>query len=92
LGREPAARFSFLLSVPVIFGAGIFKLEDLWGTTLAMDSPWAVLAGFLAAAVSGFLSIRFLLGYLRRGRLYPFAVYCWAAGLLTLFLAAFSIR
>jgi undecaprenyl-diphosphatase len=57
-----------------------------------VDSPWPVLVGFLAAAVSGFLSIRFLLGYLRKGRLYPFAVYCWAAGLFTLLLAALSIR
>jgi undecaprenyl-diphosphatase len=92
LRRESAARFSFLLSVPVIFGAGVFKLKDLWETSLVVDSPWPVLAGFLAAAISGFLSIRFLLGYLRKGRLYPFAVYCWAAGLLTLLLAAFSIR
>jgi undecaprenyl-diphosphatase len=92
LRRESAARFSFLLSVPVIFGAGVFKLKDLWETSLVVDSPWPVLVGFLAAAVSGFLSIRFLLGYLRKGRLYPFAVYCWAAGLFTLLLAAFSIR
>lgn len=92
LRREAAARFSFLLSIPIILGAGLYKLKDLWGTPLAAESPVALLAGFLAAAISGFLSIRFLLGYLRHGRLYPFAVYCWAAGLVTLLIAAFSIR
>jgi undecaprenyl-diphosphatase len=92
LGREAAARFSFLLSAPIIFGAGVYKLKDLWGTPLAVESPVALLAGFLAAAISGFLSIGFLLRYLRRRRLYPFAVYCWAAGLATLLLAVFSLR
>lgn len=92
LRREAAARFSFLLSIPIILGAGLYKLKDLWGTPLAVESPVALLAGFLAAAISGFLSIRFLLGYLRYGRLYPFAVYCWAAGLVTLLIAAFSLR
>jgi undecaprenyl-diphosphatase len=92
LRREAAARFSFLLSAPIILGAGIYELKDLWGTTLAIESPLSLVAGFLAAAVSGFLSIRFLLGYLRHGRLYPFAVYCWAVGLVTLLIAALSIR
>jgi undecaprenyl-diphosphatase len=92
LHREAAARFSFLLSTPIILGAGVYKLKDLWGTPLAVEPPVALLAGFLAAAITGFLSIRFLLDYLRRGSLYPFAVYCWAAGLATLLIAVFSIR
>ncbi len=92
LRREAAARFSFLLSTPIILGAGVYKLKDLWGTPLAAESPLALLCGFLAAAISGFLSIRFLLGYLRRRSLYPFAAYCWAVGVVTLLLAVFSVR
>lgn len=92
LRREAAARFSFLLSTPIILGAGLYKLKDLGDTALAAESPLVLVAGFLAAAISGFLSIRFLLSYLRKGRLYPFAAYCWVAGVTTLLLAALSIR
>jgi undecaprenyl-diphosphatase len=92
LHREAAARFSFLLSTPIILGAGVYKLKDLWGMPLAAESPLPLLFGFLAAAITGFLSIRFLLGYLRRKSLYPFAAYCWAVGLVTLLLAVFAVR
>ena len=92
LERSEAARFSFILSVPVVLGAGLFKLLDLLATPWVLRSPWLVLLGFLAAAVSGFVSIRFLLSYLRRRRLYAFAAYCWAAGTLTIVLSVLSIR
>jgi undecaprenyl-diphosphatase len=80
LRREAAARFSFLLSTPVILGAGVWQLKDLiaqseWTAHLA---PLAV--GLLASALSGYACIRFLLNYLRKGKLYPFAVYCALAG------------
>jgi undecaprenyl-diphosphatase len=92
LRREAAARFSFLLSTPIILGAGLYKLKDLGDTALAAESPVVLVAGFLAAVISGFLSIKFLLGYLRKGRLYPFAIYCWVAGLTTLLVAVLAIR
>jgi undecaprenyl-diphosphatase len=92
LERSEAARFSFLLSVPVVLGAGLFKLLDLMATPWVLRSPWLVIIGFLAAAVSGFLSIRFLLSYLRSRSLYPFAAYCWAAGMLAIILSVRSIR
>jgi undecaprenyl-diphosphatase len=91
LRREAAARFSFLLSTPIILGAGLYKLKDLGDTALAAESPLVLVAGFLAAAISGFLSIKFLLGYLRKGRLYPFAIYCWVAGVTTLLVGLLSI-
>jgi undecaprenyl-diphosphatase len=92
LQRDSAARFSFLLSVPIIMGAGLFQLKDLWEVPDAMNSPLVLSAGFVSAAISGFLSIKFLLRYLRSRPLYPFAVYCWAAGLLSILLALLSIR
>jgi len=92
LRREEAARFSFLLSVPIIFGAGLFELKDLLGTSSVVESPLTLVIGFASAAISGFLSIRFLVGYLRTRSLYPFAVYCWAAGLLSILLAVLVIR
>lgn len=92
LGREDAARYSFLLAVPIILGAGVFKLKDLSGAPLFSSSPLILCTGFLAAAVSGFLSIKFLLGYLRKRGLYPFAIYCWTVGLASTLFALASFR
>jgi undecaprenyl-diphosphatase len=92
LQREASARYSFLLATPIILGAGLFKLKDLLDAGLLHNSPLALLTGFLAAAVSGFVSIKLLLRYLQRRRLYPFAAYCWAAGAATLLLSLLSLR
>jgi undecaprenyl-diphosphatase len=92
LQREAAARYSFLLAVPIIFGAGLFKLKDLWEAPLSSSSPLPLLVGFLAAAISGFLSIKFLLAYLRQRSLYPFAAYCWAVGTAALLVGLLSLR
>lgn len=92
LRREDAARYSFLLAVPIILGAGAFKVKDLWGTPLFSNSPLILCTGFLSATVSGFLSIKFLLGYLRKRSLYPFAIYCWAMGLASTLFALASFR
>ncbi len=86
LDRSEAARFSFLLAVPVIFGAGAKKLLDL---TLSggWQSQWLILfVGFVSALASGYLSIAFLFSFVRRRRLYVFALYCLALGLLGLLL------
>ncbi|HID61456.1 MAG TPA: undecaprenyl-diphosphatase UppP [Anaerolineae bacterium] len=90
LKREAAARYSFLLATPIIFGAGLLKLLDLFKMgNVAAHLPPLVL-GFLAAAISGYLCIRFLLAYLQRGKLYVFAIYCWLAGSACLMIAALS--
>jgi undecaprenyl-diphosphatase len=78
--RETAARFSFLLSTPIIAGAALFKLRDL----SLPDITGPFLAGILAAAVVGALAIGLLLQYLRRSGLGIFAVY-------RLLLAAFLV-
>jgi len=85
LERDVAARFSFLLAIPVVAGAGLFTLLD-WAEAPGLNgaSAGALAVGFLAAAVSGYVCIRFLLSYLRRHSLLPFAIYCWAFGLLAL--------
>jgi undecaprenyl-diphosphatase len=81
LTREGAARFSFMLATPAILGAGVLQLYDVVrGTGTMTSSPLAVVAGTLTAAVVGYLVIRFLLNYLRRGTLYVFAAYCAVIG------------
>ncbi|MCK5219219.1 undecaprenyl-diphosphatase UppP [bacterium] len=72
--REEAARFSFLLGIPVIFGAAVFELKKLAG--LGLDqSAITLLAGMLTAALAGYAGIKFLLAYLRYRTLYVFIIY-----------------
>ena len=77
VSREAAARFSFLLSIPAILGAGILKLDDLAGAT---ETPAQLAAGTLAAAISGFLAVSFLIRLLRTRTLWPFIWYRLVAG------------
>lgn len=84
LARAEAARFSFLLALPIILGAGAKALLDLRKTPQPAVGGAALAAGFLAAAVVGFFTVTFLLRYLRKRTLKPFAVYLGALGLVLL--------
>ncbi len=74
--QAQAARFSFLLSVPAILGAGFIKLRDI-GSTI---DPEIALAGLAVSAVVGFAALKLLLRFLRAGRFSGFSWYCWALG------------
>jgi len=76
LNREAAARFSFLMATPVIGGAGIWEARKFL-THDAGPSPEinVIVIGFLAALVSGFLAVRFMLEFLKRQPLTAFVVY-----------------
>jgi undecaprenyl-diphosphatase len=89
--RASAARFSFLLSTPVIVGAGLLEAARLFGgATQGADSgasgpTWAVLtAGIVAASVTGFLCIRYFLRYLQTRTFIPFVIYRWALAAVVL--------
>jgi len=77
--RTSAARFSFLLSTPVILGAGLLNALKLFKYVNGADEnvvSFAVMgAGVIAAAATGILCIKFFLRYLARGSFLPFAVY-----------------
>jgi undecaprenyl-diphosphatase len=79
VSRGTAARFSFLLSIPAILGAGILKLDELSGAT---ETPAELVAGTVAAGVSGFLAVSFLIRLLRTRTLWPFIWYRLVAGAL----------
>ncbi len=85
LAREAAARFSFLMSIPVIFGAIVFKLPDMAHKAGATGvGPFIV--GILVSALSGFVAVEWFLRMIRRKGLRPFGVYCFlamVAGLIT---------
>jgi undecaprenyl-diphosphatase len=82
LSRQDAARFSFLLSAPVILAAGVLKIPDLTGP-LGAGIRGQVLFGSLLSGVSAYLALTFLVRYFSdpRRTLKPFAIYCLVAGL-----------
>lgn len=85
LDRSSAARFSFLMSVPIMLGAGVVAFKDLADLPAANDFILPLLVGFLAALVSGYIAIRWLIAYLSEHSLYLFAVYCTILGLIVIF-------
>jgi undecaprenyl-diphosphatase len=84
LDRDFAARYSFLLSIPVILGAGVLQLKDLVGSGLGNQSILPYIIGPAAAAISGYLAIKIVMKMVRKGRLSVFSYYCWIVGALTL--------
>lgn len=84
LNREYAARYSFLLSVPAVVGAAVFKVKDL----AIIDATTTVLvAGFLSSVIFGYLSIKLLMKMIEGWSLDIFAYYCWIVGILTFVLS-----
>ncbi|OPX91310.1 MAG: Undecaprenyl-diphosphatase [Pelotomaculum sp. PtaB.Bin117] len=83
LTRETAARFSFLLSTPIIFGAGVAKLDEL----SAGDLNAAFITGVVSSAVVGFMSIGFLLRYLTERSFVVFVWYRFVVGIAVITLA-----
>lgn len=91
LERPAAARFSFLLSAPIVAGAGLKSLwdvlQELQAGVMAPSGLIFFVIGFLAAAISGYLCIRFLLQYLQRNSTAIFAYYRWALAAVIVFVA-----
>jgi len=87
LSNEDAARFSFLLATPIIGAAAALKLPELLGPSgNGVRGP--ALVGALCAAVTAYLSVRFLMRFFETNRLTPFALYCLLAGVaLTIYFA-----
>jgi undecaprenyl-diphosphatase len=82
LSRQDAARFSFLLSAPVIFAAGVFKASELLGSQTA-GIRGQILVGSIISGIGAYLALRFLDKYLSNPKrtLTPFAVYCLVMGI-----------
>lgn len=90
LRRDQAARFSFLMSIPITFGAGLLEGARLARTGLPQNQWGPFLVGIAAAAVVGYVSIRFLLRYLQLHSTWPFALY--RVGLAALVLVLVAVR
>jgi len=92
LDRESAARYSFLMSIPAIGGAALYKGFDVARDGLPAGTQAAFAAGIVSAAVSGFVAIWFLLAYLRRHDFTIFVVYRFAVAAAMLGLILFGVR
>lgn len=84
--REDAARFSFLMSAPIIFGAGLVSLKEGFGGV----SHAELAVGFITAAVAGFLSIKYMLRYISK---HSYNLFVWyRLALAALILIVFFVR
>lgn len=81
LERPQAARFAFLMAVPIMLGAGVVAALDLTNIPNLQANLAAILVGAAGAALVGFLAIRWLLAYLAHNSLRIFIYYCTAVGL-----------
>ena len=84
--RPDAARFSFLMAVPVMIGAGVLAAFDLVEISNLASFAMPLLVGFTTSAVVGFLAIRWLLNYLTKNSLYVFSIYLVVISTLALIL------
>jgi len=79
LDHEDAARFSFLLATPIIFGAGLIKLPDLFGH-LGNGVRGQSFVGAVVAGLAAYASVRFLMRFFETQTLWPFGIYCLVVG------------
>jgi len=84
LDRPSAARFAFLMSVPVMLAAGAYEMLDVVRMPGLAEFLPALAVGFVTAAIVGWLAVRWLLRYLAGHSLYIFSVYCAIVGAIVL--------
>jgi undecaprenyl-diphosphatase len=84
--RPSAARFAFLMSVPVMLAAGGYEMLDVIQMPNLGEFLPLLVVGFVSAAIFGWFAIKWLIDYLSKRSLYVFAAYCAVVGLIVFFL------
>jgi undecaprenyl-diphosphatase len=92
LDRDSAARFSFLMLIPIVFGATIYEASGAVAEGLPAGVAGPMIVGTLASAASGYFAISFLLRLLRTSSYRPFVLYRYAAGAAILLIIAAGLR
>jgi undecaprenyl-diphosphatase len=82
LNRTTSAKYSFLLSLPTVFGAVIFEVCHF--NQVPSGEVWLYIIGAICAAIAGFISLKLFFIIIREARLKYFAYYCWILGTFTL--------
>lgn len=91
MDRDAAARFSFLLSTPIILVATFAHIPEIIQEGIPKDQLTAFIVGMISSAIVGYIAIRFLLGYLRKHSLNIFVWYRLALGIFILSFTVFRI-
>jgi len=87
LERKFAARFSFLLAIPAILGAGVIKLKDLLDLGISGIGTLEILCGFVASVVSGYFAIKIFMNLIARKSIKIFAYYCFVLGAVVIIIS-----
>ncbi|MFA7062123.1 MAG: undecaprenyl-diphosphatase UppP [Pedobacter sp.] len=90
--RETAARFSFLMSLPIVAGAALLKTFSIFKHGIPAGEGWPMLVGIAASAITGYISVAFLLRFVQKRSLSPFVLYrvFIGAGLIIAILSGFK--
>lgn len=91
LDRGLAARFSFLLAIPAILGAGLLQSKAIVRAGTLGIGIWPLVIGFIAAFVSGWIAIKIFMDMIQKTSIRVFAYYCFAIGVAVLFLSFGSV-
>lgn len=86
IDRETAANFSFIMVIPVIGGAMLLQVLDLLEVGIQGAALQVLVVGFLSSAISGYFALKYLIIILKKSGFYLFSFYCWAVGLLGVWL------
>jgi|AntRauTorckE6833_2_1112554.scaffolds.fasta_scaffold00403_20 undecaprenyl-diphosphatase len=84
LKKEDAAKFSFILSIPVIGGAGLLKINDAFSQGVSNFNTLAIVLGMISAVISGYLAIKYFIYILKSKKLIYFSYYLWIIGAIIL--------
>ena len=83
LTRVKAARYSFLLSLPIILGAScVYPIMEIEASQITQFNWGAIACGFLVSAITGYFCVKYFMSFLNKYSLNCFAYYCWIVGLL----------
>ncbi|MEX0662930.1 MAG: undecaprenyl-diphosphate phosphatase [Balneolaceae bacterium] len=85
VNRESVANFSFLMVLPVLAGAMLLEIIDLFKYGIEYAAVMSLIVGFLASFLSGYFSLKYLIILLKKEKFHYFAFYCWTVGIAGLF-------
>lgn len=81
--KDSALRFSFLMSIPIILGSVVLGVKDIVETSHKVD--WGcLLAGMLAAGISGYIAVKFMIDFFKKKKMYIFAIYLIILGVFVI--------
>jgi undecaprenyl-diphosphatase len=83
---EDAARYSFLLGAPIIGAAALLEVPQLLNPLPALPTLGLIILAMVLSGIAAYVCTKFLMKYFETGRLTPFAIYCWIAGIVALVL------